>query len=114
VADEADRWLAFLGRLARGEVCDPVQVDAFLGVWADATLRTPTLRHPAVTVSDETVDLSWSFADLPGRVVVVHILADGRLDWFARGPAGTMGADEGDEPRELPAEAIEALAAFGA
>jgi hypothetical protein len=111
---EPDRWLVFLGRLARGEVCDPIQVDAFMGLWTAATERAPALRRPAVTVSDETVDLSWSFVDVPGMVFVVHILPDGRLDWFYRDPARTLGADEGDEPRELPSDALEALAAaFG-
>lgn len=113
------RWFAFLdvlkARVAAGSVF-PAQRSMLLSVWDRALALQPSLRRPAVGVSEDgLLRASWSFVDTPGRVFTLDIHRDGALEWFYRDAAtNTSRGSEEVPPLELPAEAFELLVAgFG-
>ena len=116
---ESARWFALLNTLEARVVAgsmSPVQRSTLLSIWDRARARQPSLRRPAVGVSDDgLLNASWSFIDMPGRVFSMEIQRDGAIDWFYRDAAtDTSRGSEDELPNELPAEALELLAAgFG-
>lgn len=116
---ESARWFTFLdalkARVAAGSVSS-AQRSTLLSVWDRAFARQPSLRRPAVGVSEAgLLRASWSFFDTPGRVFSLEIHRDGAIDWFYRDAAtDTLRGSEDALPYELPADAFEILAAgFG-
>lgn len=120
IGAESARWSAFLDaleeRVAAGSVSS-AQRSTLLSIWERALAQQPSLRRPAVGISETgLLRASWSFADIPGRVFSLEIHRDGAIDWFYRDATTDTSFGSGDElPHELPAEALELLAAgFGA
>lgn len=120
IDNESARWSAFLdmleARVAAGSVTS-AQRSMLLSIWNRACAMQPSLRRPAVGVSEDgLLNASWSFIDIPGRVFSLEIHPDGAVDWFFRDTATdtSRGSDDAP-PHELPAQAFEFLAAgFGA
>lgn len=113
---ESARWFALLdmleARVAEGSVSS-AQWSTLLSIWDIARARQPSLRRPAVGVSEDgLLNASWSFIDTPGRVFSLEIHRDGTIDWFYRDTAtDTSRGSEDALPHELPAEAFELLVA---
>lgn len=72
------------------------------------------LRHPAIGYKDEhTLQLSWSFTDIPYKSFTLDIFDDGRLEWFFCDNEAMEHAGTEDEPEErLPSLAVEYLKHF--
>jgi hypothetical protein len=120
IGAESARWSAFLdaleARVAAGSVSS-AQRSTLLSIWERALAKQPSLRRPAVGISEAgLLRASWSFADIPGRVFSLEIHRGGAIDWFYRDATTDTSRGSDDELlHELPDEAFELLAArFGA
>jgi hypothetical protein len=112
---ESGRWFEFLDSLkARAEIgmVTQAQRTKLLAVWDRALGRQPSLRRPAVGMSDDgSLRVSWSFADLPGRVFTLDLHRDGSVDWFYRDQSSGLVTGTDDEPAtDLPEDAVLLLA----
>jgi tetratricopeptide (TPR) repeat protein len=117
--DESERWIGYLAKLRRQALDTEIthaQRQAFLSLWKRASARISRLRRPAIGRGhDQSLGLSWSFADVPGKTFTVDILPDGRVEWFFRDLArGLAAGTEGDGETAVPDAALEHLSEFGA
>lgn len=107
------QWLRALRaldeRVSRHELA-PAQRDAVLGLWRELSARAEGLRRPQIgPTADGRYFLAWAYEDVPRLVVTIEVEADGRCEWFLRGP-GPGDLTEGTEGEGSTEATVAALA----